>query len=69
MEFQSLLRINGGRLMRTAEGIRQWIVATFFNNPILGKHYIDWHTEDGECGVTIIFPNTNEQFDIIIKKK
>lgn len=55
--------------MRTAEGIRKWIVATFFNKPILGKNYIDWHTTSGECGLTLIFSDTNEQFDIIIKKK
>jgi hypothetical protein len=55
--------------MRTAECIRQWIVGAFFNNPILGIHYIDWHTEDGECGLTLIFPSANEQFDIIIKKR
>lgn len=55
--------------MRTAESIRKWIIGAFFNNPILGKHYIDWHTEDGECGLTLIFQSTNEQFDIIIRKK
>jgi hypothetical protein len=61
--------ILGGRDMRTAESIRKWIIGAFFNNPILGKHYIDWHTEDGECGLTLIFQSTNEQFDIIIRKK
>lgn len=55
--------------MRTEENIRKDITEAFFNHPILGKHYIDWHTEDGECGLTLIFKSTNEEFDIIIKKK
>ena len=54
--------------MRTVEDIRRDIVEAFFNNPILGKHYIDWHTEDGECGLTLMFKNANEEFDVIISK-
>lgn len=53
--------------MITAEKIREWIVKAIWNNPILGKHYIDWHTEDGECGLTLMFPNT--EFEIIIRQK
>lgn len=45
------------------------IVEALFNNPKLGESYIDWHTEDGECGVTIMFKNANEEFDIIIRRK
>lgn len=55
--------------MRTAEDIRKEIIEGLFNNPKLGEHYIDWHTEDNECGVTIIYKNANEQFDIIIRRK
>ena len=55
--------------MKSAEEIRKQIVESFWNNPILGKHYVDWHTEDGECGVTLMFKSTNEEFDIIIRKK
>ena len=55
--------------MRTAEDIRKNIAEAFFNNPILGKHYVDWHTENGECGLTLIFKSTNEEFDITIRKK
>ena len=55
--------------MKTAEDIRKDIVEAFFNNPILGEHYVDWHTEDGECGLTLMFKNANEEFDIIIKKR
>ena len=55
--------------MQTAEDMRCVIVEALFNNPELGKHYIDWHTEDGECGVTIMYPNQGEYFDIIIKKR
>ena len=55
--------------MRTAEDIRRNIVESIYNNPVLGKHYIDWHTEDGKCGLTLIFQSSNEKFDIIIEKK
>lgn len=54
--------------MKTAEDVRKDIVEAFFNNPILDKHYVDWHTEDGECGLTLMFKNANEEFDIVIKK-
>jgi hypothetical protein len=37
--------------MRTAEDIRKEIVDGLFNKPILGENYIDWHTDDGECGL------------------
>ena len=55
--------------MTTAEDMRKQIVEALFNNPKLGEHYIDWHTKSGECGVTIIYRNQNEQFDIIVKRK
>lgn len=55
--------------MRTAEDMRKQIVEALFNNPKLGANYIDWHTEFGECGLTLIYNNQNEQFDIVIKKK
>lgn len=35
--------------------------------PELGKNYIDYHTEDGKCGLTIIFRSQNQKFDIIIE--
>ena len=54
--------------MRTAEDIRKDIVEALFNNPVLGKQYVDWHTEDGECGLTLMFKNANEEFDVVIKK-
>ena len=50
--------------------IRKQIVEAFFNHPILCGNYIDWHTNNpGECGVTIKFKSTNQQFDIIIKER
>lgn len=56
--------------MKTVEDVRKQIIEAFFNNPKLGENYIDWHTENsGECGVTIMFRNANEEFDIIIKRK
>jgi hypothetical protein len=55
--------------MHTAEDIRREIVEAMFNKPVLGDNYVDWHTEDGECGVTIMFKHANEEFDIIIVKR
>lgn len=55
--------------MRTPEDIRKQIVESLFNNPILGEHYVDWHTADGKCGLTIMFNNANERFDIVISKQ
>ena len=55
--------------MRTAEDMRKEIVEALFNNPKLGEHYVDWHTEDGECGLTIMFKNADEEFDIIITRR
>lgn len=55
--------------MHTAEDIRKDIVESFFNNPKLGENYIDWHTENGECGLTLIFKHANEVFEIIIKQR
>lgn len=53
--------------MITAEKIREWIIYAIWNNPKLGVNYVDWHTETGECGLTI-YP-CGEEFEIIIKKK
>ena len=55
--------------MKSAEEIRKQIIESFWNKPVLGKHYVDWHTEDGESGLTLMFNDTNEKFDIIIRKK
>ena len=53
--------------MYTAENIRNWIINELFVEPKLGENYVDWHTENGECGLTI-YP-CGEEFEIIIKKK
>lgn len=53
----------------SAEEIRKQIVESVFNNPKLGENYVDWHTEDGECGLTLMFKNAKEEFEIIIRKK
>lgn len=53
--------------MITAEKVREWIVKAIWKNPILGKHFINWHTEDGECGLTLMFANA--EFEIIIRQK
>ncbi len=33
----------------------------------LGSGYIDWHTDNNECGLTVTLAN-NERFDITINK-
>ena len=55
--------------MRTAKDMRKQIIEALFNNPKLGENYLDWHTESIECGLTIIYKNQNDVFDIIIKKR
>ena len=55
--------------MRTVEDMRKEIVEALFNNPKLGEHYVDWHTENGECGLTIMFKHADETFDIIITRR
>lgn len=52
----------------TAERFRRTLVETFFDgDAILGENYVDWHTEDGKCGVTLM--STLGDYDIIIVKK
>ena len=58
-----------GDCMRTAEDMRKQMVEALFDSPKLGENYIDWHIEDGECGLTLMFKNANEEFEIIIIKK
>ena len=55
--------------MKTLEEIRKNIVGMFFDTPVLGENYVDWHTEDGECGVTLIFKDANVEFDVIIRRR
>lgn len=56
-------------MSRTAEDMRKQIVESLFNDTKLGENYIDWHTEDGKCGLTLIFKNANEIFDILIERR
>lgn len=52
----------------TAEMFRKFLVETFYDdNGILGENYVDWHTEDGKCGLTLM--TTLGDYDIIITKK
>lgn len=46
--------------------IRNEIINKFLVNPVLGENYVDWHTENGECGLTIMLGD--KKFDIIIKE-
>ena len=51
----------------TAEMFRKFLVEAFYNNAILGKNYVDWHIEDGKCGLTLM--STMGDYDIVITKK
>lgn len=51
----------------TAEMFRKFLVKAFYDNAILGKNYVDWHTEDGKCGLTLM--STLGDYDIVITKK
>ena len=52
----------------TAERFRKILIDTFWDgNAILGKNYIDWHTKNGECGLTLM--TTMGDYDIVITKK
>ena len=55
--------------MRTEKDIRKLIVQAFFNNPKLKENYVYWLSEYGDCGLTLIFKNANEEFDIVIRKR
>ena len=59
-----------GDNMKTAEEIRDQIIKSVFNNPILGENYVDWHTDNlGECGVTFMYKNQGVVFDIVIRMR
>lgn len=52
----------------TAEMFRKTLIDTFWEgNAILGEDYVDWHTEDGKCGLTLM--TTIGDYDIVVTKK
>ena len=52
----------------TAEMFRKFLIETFYDdNGILGENYVDWHTKNGECGLTLM--TTMGDYDIVITKK
>lgn len=52
----------------TAEMFRKILIDTFWDgNAILGENYVDWHTKNGECGLTLM--TTMGDYDIVITKK
>lgn len=52
----------------TAEMFRKFLVETFYDdNGILGENYVDWHTDTGDCGVTLM--STLGDYDIVITKR
>ena len=50
-----------------AEYLRRDIVEAMLATPTLGENYIDWHADDGTCGLTLIIDG--EHFDITIVKR
>ena len=52
----------------TAEMFRKTLIDTFWDgNAILGKNYVDWHTDTGDCSVTLM--STLGDYDIVITKR
>lgn len=52
----------------TVERFRKILIDAFWDgNAILGKNYVDWHTKNGECGLTLM--TTMGDYDIVITKK
>ena len=52
----------------TAEIFRKTLIDIFWDgNAILGEDYVDWHTEDGKCGLTLM--STLGDYDIVITKR
>ena len=52
----------------TAEMFRKFLIDAFWDgNAILGKNYADWHTDTGDCGVTLM--STLGDYDIVITKR
>ena len=52
----------------SAEMFRKTLVDTFWDgNAILGENYVDWHTENGDCGLTLM--TTLGDYDIVITKR
>ena len=52
----------------TAEKFRKTLIDTFWDgNAILGENYVDWHTKDGKCGLTLM--STLGDYDIVITKR
>ena len=52
----------------TAEMFRKTLADTFWDgNAIRGENYVDWHTKDGKCGLTLM--TTMGDYDIVITKK
>lgn len=50
--------------MLTVEEVREWIISKLLKEPKLGENYADWHTKNGECGLTIKV--CSQIFDITI---
>ena len=52
----------------TVEMFRKILIDAFWDgNAILGEDYVDWHTEDGKCGLTLM--TIIGDYDIVVTKK
>ena len=51
--------------MKSANDIRKTIIEALCKKPVLGQNYVDWHDADGNCCVTILYPD--QRFDITIR--
>lgn len=52
----------------TTEKFRKILNDAFWDeNGILGENYVDWHTKNGERGLTLM--TTMGDYDIVITKK
>ena len=37
--------------------IRRYIIAALLNEPILGQNYVDYHNDNDECCLRIMYPS------------
>lgn len=51
----------------TAEDLRKDIIQKMLAVPVLGKNYIDYHTDDSVCGLELKMGD--DTYDILITKR
>lgn len=53
--------------MYNENALRRDIINALIAVPTLGVNYIDYHTDDGRCGLTLIFGE--DRFELTIEKQ